>query len=563
MDTHEGLRCVTSCVAARSDILTYMQALCKRLRLFTGRTDVDEAEEVEGIQMFSSQSTLSRRFRDPELETAYREDNFKVRGKALRVLNMILAIFYMLIILDAALKWGSLNVDPNLVQYNLLQYYIPLGLCLLLTGVMYSHYYTSSRFALFFFTNYFLLMVFHTAPTLLEAWSTGTLAAAAANTTTTNSGDSAVVELAQLAAWFMSKSVSYLLAIMIVCPDLPSGVGTFCAIFPLYYLKARVEWLVFYSFDISSLTPNLVLCTLFSFGFILMADSVRRRQFVLVTLLRRSTSARIEQLAREKERLDYERLFAERALMHERSASSRADTPHQLQAASFVVAHGDDRRYDEPDDGPKDGRVHGPPPGSGDAVADYHHHHNNNNNPRDDGRTDRGLINGVGLVTQTSQFDLLSSSAPRESSYGTCSELGACNGMHSSAASSHSDGPPIRLAPAAATTASAAATTASAAATTASAGEGKTRRVQIHSTHGESMGSIAPWSHRPLWRRIHGRQESQLADADGLSSVAGSSVADSVSSDGHVTPPPAVLTCASRDEALARTLNALNVVVSK
>ena len=87
--------------------------------------------------------------------------------------------------------------------------------------------------------------------------------------------------------------------------------------------------------------------------------------------------------------------------------------------------------------------------------------------------------------------------------------------------------------------------------------------MQIHSTHGESMGSIAPWSHRPLWRRIHGRQESQLADADGLSSVAGSSVADSVSSDGHVTPPPAVLTCASRDEALTRTLNALNVVVSK
>ena len=395
---------------ARSEIL--MQALCRRLALFTGRTDVDEAEEVEGIQMFSSQSALSRRFLDPELETAYREDNFKVRGKVLRVLNVILAIFYMLIILDAALKWGSLNVDPTV---DLLQYYIPLASCLLLTGLMYSHYYTSSRFALFFFTNAFLLMVFHTAPTLLEAWSTGTLAATAANTTTTNSGDSALVELAPLAAWFVSKSVSYLLAIVIVCPDLPSGVGTFCAVFPLYYLKARVEWLVFYSFDISSLTPNLVLCTLFSFVFILMADSVRRRQFVLVTLLRRSTSARIEQLAREKERLDYERLFAERALMHERSASSRADTPHQLQAASFVVAHGDDRWYDDPDDGSKGGRVHGPPPVSGDVVADYHYHHHNNNNPRNDGRVDGGLINGVGLAAQASQFDLLSSSAPRES----------------------------------------------------------------------------------------------------------------------------------------------------
>ena len=208
MDTHEGLRCVTSCVAARSDILTYMQALCKRLRLFTGRTDVDEAEEVEGIQMFSSQSTLSRRFRDPELETAYREDNFKVRGKALRVLNVILAIFYMLIILDAALKWGSLNVDPNLVQYNLLQYYIPLGLCLLLTGVVFALLHLS-RFA---FSNFFLLMVFHTAPTLLEAWSTGTLAAAAAAPRPTV-GIAPVVEL--LAAWFMSV-LSYLLAIMIV-----------------------------------------------------------------------------------------------------------------------------------------------------------------------------------------------------------------------------------------------------------------------------------------------------------------------------------------------------------
>ena len=76
--------------------------------------------------------------------------------------------------------------------------------------------------------------------------------------------------------------------------------------------------------------------------------------------------------------------------------------------------------------------------------------------------------------------------------------------------------------------------------------------------HGETGGdsNIAPWSKRPLWRRIGGRRGlSKPASVVG-SSAAGSSVAGSES--GWETPEVELL-CDERDAALTQTLEAMGM----
>ena len=493
-------------------------ALFKRIAQLTGRSEVDEAEDVAGIQQFSAQHVLSRRFRDEELETEYGEDIFKARCVVLRCMNYFLAGTYLLNLLDIVTKWGSL---VGKTRTDLAQYYIPLFALLGLTGLMHTRYYTARSYGPIFFCNGVLLMVCHTAPSLLAS-SAGTLAPstnATAAAVAEASGAAAVaaaggmVELVALAAWFVSKSVSYLLAIVIFCPDLVTSVCLFAVVLPLYYLKARLEWDALYSFDISSLTPNIVLSTVASLLFIWMSDYVRRRQFVLLKLLRRSTSERIEQLAREKERLEYERRFAEkerqfaeRALLYERSAS-----PEKL---ADQYGHGDD--YDAGSRGGDDDRTleraTSPSELDGDGPSeDFVHLHHHGGVEAPPGACGGGMLRSVGRQSHD---------GATASSFGTCSELGA-NG------SSHSEHPPARRAlgataaaaaaalgvgalgsaatpaPAAVTAAAAAVAAAAAAAAPINSpvmvGDGTTPCVAA--VAGEQGTNIVPWSKRPLWRR--------------------------------------------------------------
>jgi hypothetical protein len=552
-------------------------ALFKRIAQLTGRSEVDEAEDVAGIQQFSAQHVLSRRFRDEELETEYGEDIFKARCVVLRCMNYFLAGTYLLNLLDIVTKWGSL---VGKTRTDLAQYYIPLFALLGLTGLMHTRYYTARSYGPIFFCNGVLLMVCHTAPSLLAS-SAGTLAPstnATAAAVAEASGAAAVaaaggmVELVALAAWFVSKSVSYLLAIVIFCPDLVTSVCLFAVVLPLYYLKARLEWDALYSFDISSLTPNIVLSTVASLLFIWMSDYVRRRQFVLLKLLRRSTSERIEQLAREKERLEYERRFAEkerqfaeRALLYERSAS-----PEKL---ADQYGHGDD--YDAGSRGGDDDRTleRATPPSEldGDGPSeDFVHLHHHGGVEAPPGACGGGMLRSVGRQSHD---------GATASSFGTCSELGA-NG------SSHSEHPPARRAlgataaaaaaalgvgasDSAATPAPAAVTAAAAAVAAAAAapinspvmvGDGTTPCVAA--VAGEQGTNIVPWSKRPLWRRIGGshaaaREMGAGGDAESVSSFAGSSAESDDGLGGHETP--VARTCASRDAALNRTLADLSI----
>lgn len=301
--------------------------------------DVQAAEELEGINNYSAQNFWSRTFRNPIAEHRFRMEFYQARNGLFRVTCIVFVFLYGVMIVDRLVNGGSLSGARN----EIVVYYGPCAVFLAALCFSYTRFYTSHTFGIACFSVGVVSMVFHVLPSYLDVQWSAAAAVAAINATTPPPHAASIEasqggDLGEHAAWFISKSVAYLVVVALMLPSLPLSVTLWVVLMALYYHKAKLEWEMAFGYDITPLTPNMVLSSLVSIFLLAVADHNRRRHFILGSLLRKSTASRIEQLSREKERLDYERRFAERAL--EQLGLVNAPVPRPDSAVDHALAGG-------------------------------------------------------------------------------------------------------------------------------------------------------------------------------------------------------------------------------
>ena len=483
-------------MAMRCSARAVLAAISKRTA--PGRSDIAAAEQAEGIQNFSSQYWLSRCFRDKDLESRYIQCVFAGHMMLMRVLAIVMLASYVILIIDVLSGWGKFGSTSS----DLAQYYVPASMTVVALGFMSTRFYSWRTYPASLMVFGVSAMVLHVAPSgvfgAFLGFSVDQYHNVSVSSVSTDGHHSDQVprKLVELSCWYISKAVFYMLVVVALSPQLLVGVMVFVVVQALYYLKARHEWQLYFGYHDDLLGTNLALSGSVSIGIIWIVDYVRRRQFVLITLLQRSTAARIEQLDEEKERLDYERVFAEQTLHRQLRRGQR-----EIAAASQPDAHED---------------------------------------------------GGEGAITVGAAFRAFTADS---STCGSCSELGciadlveagACTGAGESAlgsavAAGMSAGGGMACLPEAATECSGLPTMP----LPPSAG-----RVEILPAAGP-----APWSKRPLWRRVAQRRAARSEGSSTGSTTDCSEVGCSIEEiDAFVSP--------ERDAALTQTLEAMGLPIA-
>ena len=112
-------------MAMRCSARAVLAAISKRTT--PGRSDIEAAEQAEGIQNFSSQYWLSRCFRDKDLESRYIQCVFAGHMMLMRVLAIVMLASYVILIIDVLSGWGKFGSTSS----DLAQYYVPASMTVL------------------------------------------------------------------------------------------------------------------------------------------------------------------------------------------------------------------------------------------------------------------------------------------------------------------------------------------------------------------------------------------------------------------------------------------------